>query len=115
MVTAPLSEDGLSELMPTVMPVVGEEVIVAAASPILRVKVLANVLVRVVVWALAVMMAVYEEVKTENSAVLTEGGGVERLAFVVEAVVTKPAVWAAAFVGQVGVSWELNESSSPQR
>jgi hypothetical protein len=40
------------------------------------VKVLANVLVRVVVWALAVMMAVYEEVKTENSAVLTEGGGV---------------------------------------
>lgn len=76
MVTAPLLEDGLSELMPTVMPVVGDEVTVAAASPILRVKVLANVLVRVVVWALAVMMAVYEEVKTENSAVLTEGGGV---------------------------------------
>lgn len=74
-VTAPF-EEGDPELIPTVMPVVGNEVVVTAASPILLVKVLANVLVRVVVCKLAVMIVVYEEAKTENSAVLTEGGGV---------------------------------------
>jgi hypothetical protein len=77
-VTAPLAveEDGVSEVMPTVMPVVEDEAEVMAASPILLVKVLANVLVRVAVWTFAVMMTVYEEVKTENSFVSTEGGGV---------------------------------------
>jgi hypothetical protein len=70
-VTAPLAFEPLTLI---VTPLVEDAV--AAASPILLVKVLAKVLVKVVVWANAVIMVVYEEVKTENSLVLTEGGGV---------------------------------------
>jgi hypothetical protein len=71
-VTPPV-EDEL-EVMLMVTPFVEDDV--AAAPLILLVKVLAKMLARVVLWAVAVIMVVYEEVITENSFVLMEGGGV---------------------------------------
>jgi peroxiredoxin len=72
-VTPLVGEDEL-EVMLMVTPFVEDDV--AAASPILLVKVLAKMLARVVLWAVAVIMVVYKEVITENSFVLMEGGGV---------------------------------------
>lgn len=51
-------------------------VVVAAAAPILLVKVLAYVVVNIVDLSLAVSVAVYSDVKTEKTLGSTVGGGV---------------------------------------